>query len=133
MEKIYKDGDEIVITEEVNKKLAERSLHLEADFPVGLRGKCYTRRFDRQTGWLCIKWESGNKTSVTIFQTAGLKFEHPDIEELDLMECPKELLSPKELVTRGLREMGYDKWTVEDMLHDIEHVMNDNDIVFYIP
>jgi hypothetical protein len=132
--KVYKDGDEIIITEELNKRLVEKLDKLfDRDYPVGMRGVCYAKRFDRDTGWLCIEWDSGKHTNAHFLKEIGLNFEQPSFKKLDLMECPIELLSPSELVLRGIIEYGYTERAAESIFEDLEHVMNKLEIVFYQP
>lgn len=131
--KVYKDGDEIVITKELNKKLVEKADFYGRDYPVGMRGVCYAKRFDRDTGWLCIEWDSGKHTNAHFLKEMGLIFEQPVFEELDLMECPVEILSPSELVFRGMVEHGYKSWEAELIFKDLELVMNKLEVVFYQP
>lgn len=152
MNKVYREGDEIVITEEMlaaveekdrallNARLSDsvswRDKTFRERFPPGTKGICYANRINRTMGLLCIRWNGPNgqrETNVHLMEKAGLKFEHPEFEELSLMDCDEALLGPEELVEKGMRLAGMSEAEANDILEKVEAGMNRYDVVFYIP
>lgn len=139
MDKIYRAGDPFLVTPKMEKLLNEPDyLFGNSPFKAGMRGVVFAQRLDREMGYLCIEWETptatgSDRTNVHMFEKIGIVFEHPTFEKIPIMEAELHLLSPMELVERGLREQGLTGLESGRILDKVTTAMSKYEIVFYIP
>jgi hypothetical protein len=141
---MLKIGDEFVFNQEMYEK------YLIADNPwkehsrrfLGKKGIISSKRLDRFGGQTTIKWDNGEETNTYLLKLIKVEVEEAKFETLSIFECPEELLSEYELVTKELtlilmnkceysQEKALEK--AESILDLVEEAMGEHGIVFYIP
>ena len=135
-EKVYKEGDEITMTEEMLQKLEADVLAgawWRNGVPAGTRGRCYVERVNRHFGMMCVRWSNGVKTNIFKLEETDLKFEDVKMPTLELRESPVEYLSDQEKVMRGMLEEGVYMETAFDAIEAVLKGMKRYGVVFYVP
>jgi len=158
----YEDGDEIVITKRdydngsdrgrelirymnSNEKLDLRSFlaNLQPD-EVIMIGKISSQRMNRFMGQLVIEWKGQGlkedwKTTNThwlenTIDGMGLRFIHPEFEQLSIMNCEDKYLHERELVIKTYAlQNGLPEKESEFLIGIVESAMSKHGIVFYQP
>lgn len=135
----YREGDTLVITQEIYDALAEADSGLVryADIKVGLKGTIERRRMGLDYGMLVVHWEEvlsglGAYTNCLDLAKIGLVFETPRFKRLKVTEAPVEILSETERVERALTET-YGGLRAQKLMAIVVEAMNKHGVVFYRP
>lgn len=148
----YEDGDTITITKEIYDNGSDRSREILRsmyhdnfnyfDRPFSITGKISFKRLDRFMGQLVIEWEGtilkGRETNTYWLENSadgmGLHFIHPEIETLDIMNCPDKYLTERELVIKTYAlQNGLPEEESKFLIGIVESAMSKHGIVFYRP
>lgn len=150
----YEEGDTITITKEVYDNGSDRSREMLRymyserfnfnyfDRPFSITGKISFERLDRFMGQLVITWDEtilkDRKTNTHWLENKidgmGLHFIHPEIEQLDIMNCEDKYLHERELVIKAYAlQNGLGEEESKFLIGIVESAMSKHGIVFYRP
>jgi hypothetical protein len=134
--RVYKVGDTFTLTHEFLQK-AEKSIRSGSSIEyyrkkfLGMKGSFYAQRLNRESGHMCIRWESGDKSNCEFLREAGLKIEEPVFENLKIADTPDEDLNSEELLYKHIvNRHGTD---AGEWLDKITQMMRELHLVTYKP
>lgn len=146
------DGDTVFITKHMydaackrtNKMAKEQIGYMfKKQFPI--KGKVKTERVNRFSGHLIIEWEnmssdwgSGNTTNTQWLSHEdhgfGIRFIQPELEELEIINCPDEHLFEAELVEKYYAlQNNISIKEAQEVINKVQSAMSRSQIVFYRP
>jgi hypothetical protein len=158
----YEDGDEIVITHDtymakmgnddeayrligyiLEQKAKNHNVSILKRVLFPLKAKLKALRLDRTMGQLVAEWGIGEDkdgcdpwktTNVYHLEKLGLKFIHPEFDEIPLMNADDKWLTERELVVKTYAlQNGLPEKEAEFLVSIVESAMGKHGIVFYRP
>ena len=154
----YEDGDEILITKEIYDNGSDRGRELirsmfgtdtfikdvgcNFDQLFPFKGIISSQRMDRFMGQLVIEWQGtilkGRKTNTHWLENTidgmGIRFIHPEFEEISIMNCEDKYLTERELVVKTYAlQNGLPEEESKFLIGIVQSAMSKHGIVFYRP